>query len=191
MWLVCFGGRVKKLHTLTGTSVHFLRCASHTHICACTCIVYSRPKRSIFRSSLPANGTTAPVSPPGLSCPAVHSAERDICSVGECPNYSWSFNHSGFGLCGICGASHKRVTATLVNGCFISVLYYIKYIYISTNNLYFHFFMCYLMNECKNDVAIFYFFLLPAQDRMSFLIFISSIWPHHNKNLVTTVAGET
>ncbi len=70
------------------------------------------------------------VSPPGLSCPAVHScekqrsAERDICSVRECPNYSWPFNHSGFGLCGICGVSHKCASAALVNGSFITVVLY-------------------------------------------------------------------
>lgn len=68
-------------------------------------------------------------SPPGLSCPAVHScekqreAERDICSLRECPNYSWSFNHSGFGLCSICGVSHKCVSATLVNASFITVVF--------------------------------------------------------------------
>lgn len=70
------------------------------------------------------------VSPPGLSCPAVHSsekqrsAERDICSVRECPNYSWPFNHSGFGLRGICGVSHKYASATLVNGSFIIIVLY-------------------------------------------------------------------
>lgn len=122
VWLVCIGGRVKKRCTyIIGTCVPFLRFLHlHTHICACACVAYSRPKRSIFRSSLPANGTGVLVSPPSLSCPAVHSAERDICSVRECPNYSWSFNHSGFSLCGICGASHKSVTATL----FISDLYF-------------------------------------------------------------------
>lgn len=140
--------------------------ASHTHICACACVAYSRPKRSIFRSSLPANGTGVLVSPPSLSCPAVHSAERDICSVRECPNYSWSFNHSGFSLCGICGASHKSVTATL----FISDLYFqitLKnthtHIYIGHSNIWTiiltTFYCCFivacslflfnLMNECK------------------------------------------
>lgn len=53
--------------------------------------------------------------PAALPCAAIHASkerrrqqpEGDICSLRECPNYSWSFNHSGFGLGGICGVSHK------------------------------------------------------------------------------------
>lgn len=117
-------GRGKMLHTLISTCMFLRFFITHAHICDCACIVYFRPEHSIFPSSLPANEATEPVFPPGLSCPAAHSceeqhsAERDICSVRECPNYSWSFNHSGFSLCGICGVSHKCVTATLVNSCF-------------------------------------------------------------------------
>lgn len=55
------------------------------------------------------------LGPAALPCAAIHASkerrrrqpEGDICSLRECPNYSWSFNHSGFGLGGICGVSHK------------------------------------------------------------------------------------
>lgn len=83
-------------------------------------ILYFRPHDPIFFSCpLLSNKTPHSVSPPGLSHTAIHSckehsAKRDICSVRECPNYSWPFNHSGFGLRGICGVSHKCVSATLV-----------------------------------------------------------------------------
>lgn len=94
-------------------------------------ILYYRPQHPIFFPSSPSTQwDPRSVSPPGLSCPAVRSckkqrsAERDICSVRECPNYSWSFNHSGFGLSGICGVSHKCASATLVNGSFIIVVLY-------------------------------------------------------------------
>lgn len=125
---VCFlGGGQEASHIDQQLVNIFWDFALHMHVSDCACIVYYRPKHSIFSSSLPANETTEHISPPGLSCPAVHSceeqhsAERDICSVRECPNYSWSFNHSGFSLHGICGVSHKCVTATLVNGRFIRV----------------------------------------------------------------------
>lgn len=66
-------------------------------------------------------------------CAAIHPseerrrrAEGDICSLRECPNYSSSFSHSGFGLGGICGVSHECETAALVcvffspiNCCFV------------------------------------------------------------------------
>ncbi len=105
--------------------------ALYMHMCVWLCthgISYYRPQHPIF---LPFSSSIQwdphSVSTPGLSCPAVHScekqrsAERDICSVRECPNNSWPFNHSGFGLCGICGVS-QSVLATLVINSFISVV---------------------------------------------------------------------
>lgn len=102
------------------------------HVCDCAHMVYCITGHSV-QSSSPL--LLHPMRPPlcfstSLSFPAVHSCEkqhsakRDICSVRECPNYSWPFNHSGFGLRGICGVSHKCASATLVNGSFITVVLY-------------------------------------------------------------------
>lgn len=97
----------------------------YLHACVWSCthgVLYYRPQHPVL---LPSSETPTPflhqpyLSPSVHSCKKQRSAERDICSVRECPNYSWPFNHSGFGLCGICGASHKCATAILVNGTFI------------------------------------------------------------------------
>lgn len=101
-----------------------------TRVWLCTHgILYYRPQHPIFRPSPPPySETPTPLLHQAYLCPAVHScekqrsAERDICSVRECPNYSWPFNHSGFGLRGICGVSHKCASDTLVNGSFITVV---------------------------------------------------------------------
>lgn len=114
------GGSVRLRHwsALTGY------CESWYYICTCvivhTCYTVFQATRSnllLLSSSIKQDPHS--VSPPGLSHTAIHSckehsAKRDICSVRECPNYSWPFNHSGFGLRGICGVSHKCVSATLV-----------------------------------------------------------------------------
>lgn len=99
------------------------------------CIIYARVivhthciMGHNIQSFFPPPPSESPQSapPPALSWPTTYSceerrrAERDICSLRECPNYSWSFNHSGFGLGGICGVSHKCAPATLVNGSFIN-----------------------------------------------------------------------
>lgn len=100
--------------------------SSHKHSCDCARIVYHGPNHSIFSSVPPANETMEPASRPSLdvpSCEEQHSTEGDICSVRECPNYSWSFNHSEFSLSGICGISHKRQTATRLHASFFSVSY--------------------------------------------------------------------
>lgn len=103
------------------------------HACVCVivhtwCIVLQTTASNLTQSCSFSHWDPHTFSPRGLSCSSVHSyeqqhlAERDICSVRECPNYSWLFNHSGFALCGICGVSHKCVTATLVNGSFMIVV---------------------------------------------------------------------
>lgn len=127
---MCLGGGSGGLRHWSALVCVLWDFALYMHVCDCARILYYRPQHPIFfPSSLP-NETPTPVSPPGLSCPAAQSckkqrsAERDICSVRECPNYSWSFNHSGFGLRGICGVSHKCASATLVNGSFIIVVLY-------------------------------------------------------------------
>lgn len=119
-----FWGRVRRLEALISACVHFVRlCIIYALVCVIvhtwhTVLQATESNLPPFSSSIQWDPHSVP--PPGLSCPAVHSwekqrlAERDICSVRECPNYSWPFNHSGFGLRGICGVSHKCASATLV-----------------------------------------------------------------------------
>lgn len=124
-----FWGRVGRPEALISAWVHTVRVCMYK--CSCLCdgahMVAYIVLQTAVSNLLPFSSS---VSPSGLSSPAVHScekqclAERDICSVRECPNYSWPFNHSVFGLRGICGVSHRRTTATLVNGSFIAVVLY-------------------------------------------------------------------
>lgn len=105
-----------------------------TGCCLSTCVwlwthhIVLQTQLPIFLLSPLLTNEVHTVFPAGLSFPAVHScekkhsAERDICSVRECPNYSWPFNHSGFGLCSICGVSHKCAPATVVNGSFVMIV---------------------------------------------------------------------
>lgn len=87
------------------------------YACMCDCmhvLLDNRPKHPklsllLLFSKIPALFLHHLIFPALHSCEKKHSAERDICSLRECPNYSWPFNHSGFGLCGICGVSHKCV----------------------------------------------------------------------------------
>lgn len=128
---VCFlGGRGR--HKAWEIDQHLCACALwdsalYMHMRDCAHTLYNRPQHPVFLpffSSAQREPQSAP--PPALSWPTTYSceerrrAERDICSLRECPNYSWSFNHSGFGLAGICGVSHKCAPATLVNGSFIN-----------------------------------------------------------------------
>lgn len=112
-------GRVKRRVALISTCVHIARlCIIYAGVCVIVhtwCIVLQATASNLTPFFSFSHWDPHTLSPPGLSCSSVHSyekqhsAERDICSVRECPNYSWLFNHSGFGLCGICGVSHKCV----------------------------------------------------------------------------------
>lgn len=132
MLLLCacvFWGRVGRLEALIGTCLRIVRLyIIYALVWLCTHVVLQAKASNLSHSSSSTQWDPHSVFPAGLSRPAAHSckkqhsAERDICSVRECPNYSWSFNHSGFGLRGICGVSHKCESATLVNGSFIMIV---------------------------------------------------------------------
>lgn len=134
MLLLCacvFWGRVGKLEALISTCLRIVRLyITYARVWLCTHIVLQAKAFNLSHFSSSTQWDPHSVFPAGLSSPAAHSckkqhsAERDICSVRECPNYSWSFNHSGFGLRGICGVSHKCASATLVNGSFIMIVLY-------------------------------------------------------------------
>lgn len=119
------GGRVGRLRASICTWVCFVRhCIVYAHawLCMHSAIQAAASHLPLFS---PIHWDPQPV-PTSLIVSSRsflrRAAEGDICSVRECPNYSWSFNHSGFGLCSICGVSHKCAPAALVNGSFMNVV---------------------------------------------------------------------